>query len=329
MTTAEIRAIGAYVPERSVSNEELSKEIDTSDEWIRSHTGIGNRHIAAPEEAASDLGVKAARIALERAQVDVMELDLIITASASGDYPGFPATACLIQHALGAENAAAFDLIAGCTGFVYALSVARDMIISGSYRHILVIGTEVLTRITNWKDRNTCVLFGDGAGAAVVSANNNQDGRGILQSVLKSEGAGAEHLMRKAGGTRHPFVHGETPDEDLCISMNGRRVYGFAVRVNTMLINTLLRKANLRLDDIKYIVPHQANERIIQAAADRLEIPIEKFYLNMAEYANTSSASVPIALNEMSEKGLLKRGDLIITLGFGAGLTYGGCLIRW
>jgi 3-oxoacyl-[acyl-carrier-protein] synthase-3 len=329
MTTAEIRAIGIYVPERAVSNEELSKTVDTSDEWIRSHTGIGNRHIAASEEAASDLAIKAAKIALEKAQVEAMELDTIITATATGDYPGFPSTACIVQHALGAENAAAFDLLAGCTGFIYALSVARDMIIAGSAKHILVIGAEVLTRITNWSDRNTAVLFGDGAGAAVVSANNKQDGRGILESVLRAEGAGAEYLMRKAGGSRHPFVDGETPAEDLFLSMNGRRVYGFAVRVNTILINTLLRKANLRLEDIKYIVPHQANERIIQAAAERLKIPMDKFFLNMAEYANTSAASVPLALNEMTEKGLLKRGDLIITLGFGAGLTYGGALIRW
>jgi len=329
MTTAEIRAIGIYVPERAVSNEELSKTVDTSDEWIRSHTGIGNRHIAAPEEAASDLAIKAAKIALDKAQVDAMELDTIITATATGDYPGFPSTACIVQHALGAENAAAFDLLAGCTGFIYALSVARDMIIAGSARHILVIGAEVLTRITNWSDRNTAVLFGDGAGAAVVSANGKQDGRGILESVLRAEGAGAEYLMRKAGGSRHPFVDGETPADDLFLSMNGRRVYGFAVRVNTILINTLLRKANLRLEDINYIVPHQANERIIQAAAERLKIPMDKFFLNMAEYANTSAASVPIALNEMTEKGLLKRGDLIITLGFGAGLTYGGALIRW
>lgn len=329
MTTAEIRAIGIYVPERAVSNEELSKTVDTSDEWIRSHTGIGNRHIAAPEEAASDLAIKAAKIALEKAQVDAMELDTIITATATGDFPGFPSTACIVQHALGAENAAAFDLLAGCTGFIYALSVARDMIIAGSAKHILVIGAEVLTRITNWSDRNTAVLFGDGAGAAVVSANGKQDGRGILESVLRAEGAGAEYLMRKAGGSRHPFVDGQTPADDLFLSMNGRRVYGFAVRVNTILINTLLRKANLRLEDIKYIVPHQANERIIQAAAERLQIPMDKFFLNMAEYANTSAASVPIALNEMTEKGLLKRGDLIITLGFGAGLTYGGALIRW
>lgn len=330
MRTAEIKGIGAYAPERILGNEELSKTIDTSDEWIHSHTGIKNRHIASSDEAASDLGVKAARIAMERARVDVKDLDFIITATASGDFSGFPATACVIQDALGARNAAAFDLLAGCTGFVYSLSVARDMIIGGGYRHILVIGTEVLSRITNWKDRDTCVLFGDGAGAAVVSANDGQDGRGILHSILRVEGAGGEHLMRKAGGSRYPFAHNVLPPyEDICISMNGRKVYGFAVRANTILISALLKKADIPLDDVKYIVPHQANERIIQAAADRLQIPIERFYMNMAEYANTSSASIPIALNEMTEKGLLEKGDLIMTLGFGSGLTYGGCLIRW
>ena len=326
--TAEIRGIGAYVPEKILSNEELAKEVDTTDEWIYSHTGISRRHIIAEEDATSDIATRAARLAMERAQVDAEELDMIITATITPDYVGFPSTACLIQKNLGAENAGAFDLAAGCTGFIYSLSVAKNMILSGDCRHILVIGAESLSRITNWEDRNTCVLFGDGAGAAIVSANNNQDGRGILQSILKAEGAGAEHLMRKAGGSRHPFTP-ESAREDVCISMNGRRVYGFAVRVNTQLINGLLKKHNLTLDDIKYIVPHQANERIIQAAAERLNISMDKFYLNMKDYANTSAASVPIALNEMVEKGLLNRGDLIMTLGFGAGLTYGGNLIRW
>lgn len=327
--TAEIRGIGAYVPEKVLTNDDLSKIMDTSDEWIESHTGIKNRRIVADGEATSDIAVKAAKIAMERAQVDPGELDMIITATASPDYCGFPSTACLIQNKLEAENAGAFDLAAGCTGFIYSLSLARSMIQSGEYRHILVVGAEVLSKLTNWNDRNTCVLFGDGAGAAVVSANQNQDGRGILQSILKAEGAGAEYLMRKAGGSKYPLnSQGVTP-EDSFISMNGRRVYGFAVRVNTILINGLLKKHNLSLEDIKYIVPHQANIRIIQAAAERLKIPMEKFYINIQDYANTSSASVPIALNEMVEKGLLKKGDLIMTLGFGAGLTYGGILIRW
>jgi len=326
--TAEIRGIGAWVPERIVSNEELARQVDTTDEWIVSHTGISNRHIIADEDATSDMATRAARLAMERAQVDPEELDLIITATVTGDYAAFPSTACLVQKNLGAEQAGAFDLGAGCTGFIYALSVAKNMILSGDFRHILVIGAESLSRVTNWEDRNTCVLFGDGAGAAVVSANNNQDGRGILQSILKAEGVGYEYLMRKAGGSRFP-ISKETALEDTTISMNGRRVYGFAVRVNTILINGLLKKHNLHLDDIKYIVPHQANERIIQAAAERLNISMDKFYLNMKDYANTSAASVPIALNEMVEKGLLKKGDLIMTLGFGAGLTYGGNLIRW
>ncbi|MDR1893534.1 MAG: ketoacyl-ACP synthase III [Spirochaetales bacterium] len=325
---AEIRGIGSFVPEKIITNEELAQTVDTTDGWIREHTGIEKRRIIAPGEAASDMAIRAARMALERAQVGPEELDLIITATATPDYSNFPATACLIQHELGAEHSGAFDLAAGCTGFIYGLSVARGMILAGDYRNILVVGTEALSRITNWQDRNTCVLFGDGAGAAVVSANNNQDNRGILQTMLRSEGAGGEHLMRRAGGSRMPFTPGMDPAETF-ISMNGRRVYGFAVRVCTILINSLLRKANLHLRDIKHIVPHQANERIIQAAAERLSISLDKFYLNIAEYANTSSASIPIALREMEEKDLLHKGDLILTLAFGAGLTYGGLLIRW
>ena len=326
--TAEIRGIGAFIPERTVTNDELTKTVDTTDEWIRSHTGIEKRHIIADEDATSDMATRAAEAAMKRAQVEAADIDLIIVATATPDYPGFPSTACLVQNNIGAEHAGAFDITAGCTGFIYALSIAKNMIHGGEYRHILVIGAESLTRITNWNDRNTCVLFGDGAGAAVVSQNHGQNGRGILDSILKAEGAGAEYLMRKVGGTRHPLT-AETNHEDNLLSMNGRRVYGFAVRVNTILINSFLKKHNLTINDIKYIVPHQANERIIQAAADRLNIPMDKFYLNISEYANTSAASVPLALNEMVEKGVLEKGDLIMTLGFGAGLTYGGNLIRW
>ncbi|MBI9102950.1 MAG: ketoacyl-ACP synthase III [Spirochaetales bacterium] len=326
--TAEIRGIGAFIPEKVITNEDLCKTVDTTDEWIKSHTGIEKRHMIADEDATSDMATRAARVAMERAQVDAEELDMIIVSSVTGDYPGFPSTACLVQKNLGAEQAGAFDILAGCTGFIYGLSIAKNMILGGDFKHILVIGAESLTRITNWDDRNTCVLFGDGAGAAIVSANNHVDGRGILQSVLKAEGAGAEYLMRKAGGSRHP-LNAETNIADNLLSMNGRRVYGFAVRVNTILINSLLKKHNLRIGDIKYIVPHQANERIIQAVSERMNIPMDKFYLNIREYANTSAASVPLALNEMVEKKLLNKGDLIMTLGFGAGLTYGGNLIRW
>jgi len=325
---AQIRSIGAYVPEKAVTNDELASFVDTSDEWIRSHTGIEKRHMASDDQAASDLAYQASLIALERAGTVPEELDLIILATASSDYPGFPSTACIVQDMLGAVNAGAMDIVAGCTGFVYGLELARSLAVSGGAKKILVIGVEVLTHITNWKDRDTCVLFGDGAGAAIVSADADSES-GIIESILRAEGSGAPYLMRKAGGSRQPFTGEETKYEDLFIQMDGQKVYKFAVRVNTELVNMFFERHNLTADDISYIVPHQANVRIIQAAAKRLKLPMEKFYLNIQEYANTSAASIPIALNEMHEKGLLHKGDLILTLGFGAGLTYGGNLIRW
>jgi 3-oxoacyl-[acyl-carrier-protein] synthase-3 len=327
--TAEITAVGAYVPSRRVSNDDLAQTIDTSDEWIRSHTGIGNRHIADENEASSDLGVKASQMALERAAVKPGDVDMIICSTASPDYPGFPATASIIEDKLGAHNAGAFDILAGCTGFVYGLELARSLIISGAYRTIIVVAAEELTKITNWQDRRTCVLFGDGAGAVVVQANPQGGDRGILNSILRSKGSGAEALIRPAGGTKNPYKPGETPPEDLLIQMDGRAVYNFAVKANTEILEQLVTNAGHSLDDVNYVVPHQANSRIIEAAAKRLKVPFEKFYVNIEEYANTSTASIPIALNEMYEKGLLNKGDLILTVGFGAGLTSGGTLIRW
>lgn len=327
--TAEILGLGAHIPENVITNDELAKTVDTSDEWIRSHTGIGKRHIIAEDKTTSDMAVEAAKIAIERAGIDKEEIDMIIVASASGDYSTFPSTACVVQHKLEIRHTAAMDLAAGCTGFVYGVEVARSMILSGSVKKALVIGVEALSRITNWKDRDTCVLFGDGAGAVVMGQNNSGDGRGILDSFLGAEGDGYMHLMRKAGGAKHPFHCEDTPEKDLYISMNGRRVYGFAVRVNETIINTLLDRNSLTVDDLHKIIPHQANIRIIQAAAKRLSIPMEKFFVVIEEYANTSAASIPIALNAMQERGELNKGDLILTSGFGAGLTYGGNLIRW
>lgn len=325
---ARIRSIGAYVPEKALTNDELTEFVDTSDEWIRSHTGIGKRHMASEQQAASDLAYEAALVALERANLKAEDLDLIILATASPDYPGFPSTACIVQDKLGARHAGALDISAGCTGFVYGLELARGMALGGCSKNILVIGVEVLTHICNWKDRNTCVLFGDGAGAAVVSPSEEGES-GILDSILRAEGEGAPFLIRKAGGSRQPYTGTDTNYEDLFIQMDGQKVYKFAVRVNTDLVKMFFERHGLTADDISYIVPHQANIRIIQAAAKRLGFPMEKFYLNIEEYANTSAASIPIALNEMYEKGLLKEGDLILTMGFGAGLTYGGNLIRW
>jgi 3-oxoacyl-[acyl-carrier-protein] synthase-3 len=323
-----IRSVGAFVPEKRVTNNDLSQIMDTSDEWIKSHTGIENRHVAEKGVTAADLAVKAAKIALERGGLSAEDLDMIILTTATPDYIGFPATACVVQDKLGAKNAGAFDLVAGCTGFIYAIDNAKNMILAGTAKNVLVVGSEVLTQVSNMQDRDTAVLFGDGAGAVIISESTNEESS-IEHAILKSDGSGAEVLMRKVGGIKYPFVDGETTFNDTALSMDGQAVYKFAVKVNTNLIKELLERSNLAIDDISYIIPHQANIRILQAAAKRLKIPIEKFYFNLMEYANTSSASIPIALNEVYEKGLLKRGDNILFTGFGAGLTYGGTIVKW
>jgi 3-oxoacyl-[acyl-carrier-protein] synthase III len=323
-----IRSIGAYIPEKRMTNDELAQIVDTSDEWIQSHTGIQSRHLCSDREVTSDLAVNAGKLAIERAKVSPDDIDLVILATASPDFIGFPSTSSIVQEKLGLSHAAAFDLVAGCTGFVYGLETGQAMISAGSARNVLLIGAETLSRITNWKDRNTCVLFGDGAGAVVLSESDDPE-RGLIDSILGSEGKGAEHLVRRAGGSREPFNGKATPEEHLYIQMNGRQVYNFAVRVNTEIIKSLLERNNMEFDQIKWVVPHQANIRIIQAAANRLKLPMEKFFTNIHEYANTSAASIPIALNEMFEKGKLETGDTLLLTGFGAGLTYGGNLLRW
>ena len=326
---AVIRSTGTYVPVRRMSNAELPKHLDTSDEWIVSHTGIRNRHLAADDQSTSDLAVEAARKALHRAQMPSTEIDVIVVATATPDFVGFPATACIVQDKLGASNAAAMDLTAGCTGFIYGLETARGFVASGFARNVLLIGAEVLTRHIDWQDRNTCVLFGDGAGAVVVSAEEGTKPTGVLATHIRADGSGARLLERTAGGSRYPFQSGVTAQSDTYLKMDGRQVYNFAVKVIVETIQILLEKGRLTVDQIKYIVPHQANVRIIEAAAKRARIPLEKFYINIQEFANTSAATIPIALAEMQGKHLLNPGDLILTVGFGAGLTYGGNLLRW
>jgi 3-oxoacyl-[acyl-carrier-protein] synthase-3 len=312
-----------------MSNDEFSAFLDTSDEWIRSHTGIGNRHVAEPSVATSDLAIEACRKVLDKAGVPAEEIDLVLVATATGDFLGFPSVACIVQDKIGATKAGAMDVAAGCTGFIYALETARNFVQGGGARNILVAGAEILTRITNWKDRNTCVLFGDGAGAVLVSADSSDGNRGILKSVLRSDGSGARLLERTEGGTRFPFTDGVIDQSRTLIKMEGRQVYNFATRVMCEGIVEMMETNGLGPDDIAWIVPHQANIRIIEAAAKRSKIPLSKFFVNIEEYANTSAASIPIALTEMTSRGLLKAGDLILTFGFGAGLTYGGNLIRW
>ena len=325
----EILSVGAYTPENRVTNNDLAEiyKIETSDEWIRSHTGIGSRYIASEDEKCTSIAYEASKSALEKAGVKASELDCIIFASSTPDYKTFPASSSILQELLGADNAGAFDLNQGCTGFIYGLEVGRSLI-TGGMKKVLVVGAEKLSTFLNWEDRNTCVLFGDGAGVVLLSETDKKNSE-IIDSYLRSEGSGAESLKVHKGGSKNPLVLGKPVDEDSFISMDGRKVYNFAVRAVSDVIRILMEKHNLIADDLKYIVPHQANQRIIQAAAKRLGISFDKFFLNIEEFANTSAATIPIALNEMEEKGLLKKGDLILTVGFGAGLAYGGNLLRW
>ena len=321
-----IRSTGVHIPERRIPNEELATMVDTTDEWIRSHTGIGARHIAADGSQTSDLAADAGRAALKKAGIEPHDLDFIVVATATPDYLGFPSTACIVQDKLGAHGCAAFDVTAGCTGFIYALDVATNMLEGKKGRHALVIGAETLTRVTDWSDRSTCVLFGDGAGAAVIS-RIDEPGRGVLKSMLGADGGSHRDLILVQPPRLKSF---ERPEPVVPrIQMDGKNVYNFAVKSITVLMERIMHASAYRLDDFAWIIPHQANARIVQAAAKRLGIPEERFYMNIEEYANTSAASIPIALHEMNSKGLLKPGELIMMIGFGAGLTYGATVLRW
>lgn len=321
-----IRSIASYIPPIRITNDELAARMETTDEWIRSHTGIGARHFAPDGIQTSDMAASAAKSALEKARISPHEVDYIIVATATPDYFGFPATACIVQDKIGAHGAAAFDVVAGCTGFIYALNVASSMLESSHGRNALVIGADGLSRIVDWSDRSTAVLFGDGAGAAVVS-RIEEAGRGCLSFILGADGGGAKDLFL-VQAERSSAYDRQTPVVPV-LSMNGKKVYDFAVKSITVAIERLLHKTVYRLEDFSWIVPHQANARIVQAAAKRFSIPQEKIYMNIEEFANTSAASIPLALSEMAEKGLLKANDLVMLVGFGAGLTYGAAVIRW
>jgi 3-oxoacyl-[acyl-carrier-protein] synthase-3 len=326
MPRAHIVGWGKYVPQRVLTNDDLSRMVDTSDEWIVTRTGIRERHLAEEGETTATMAVQAARQALDGAGIGPEKVDLIIVATATPDYL-FPSTACLLQDALGARRAGAFDLAAGCTGFVYALGVAAAMIESGAVRTALVIGAETLSRITDWADRNTCVLFGDGAGAVVLQAG--PDDGGVLATVLGADGSGSDLLMLPAGGSRHPASHQTVAERMHYIKMQGRDVFRFAVRVIPSATRQVLERAGLSLDDVSLFIPHQANGRIIESAVRDLKFPPEKVYNNLERYGNTSAASIPIALCEAVEEGRLKPGDVVVCVGFGAGLTWGATAVRW
>ncbi|MFC6651176.1 beta-ketoacyl-ACP synthase III [Paenibacillus rhizoplanae] len=317
---------GKYVPERILTNSDLEKIVETNDEWIVSRTGIRERHIAAPEQATSDLAYEAALKALESAGMKAEELDLIIVATVTPD-SAFPSTACILQDKLGAKNAAAFDLSAACSGFVYSLATATGFIQNGMYNNALVIGADTLSRITDYTDRNTCVLFGDGAGAVIVG--EVPEGRGFQSFDLGAEGSGGSLLNLEAGGSRLPASRQTVEDKKHFIYMNGREVFKFAVRVMGSATERVLTKAGLSKENIDLFVPHQANIRIIQSAMQRLDLPPEKVVVNVDKYANTSAASIPLALVEAAEEGRMKAGDAVLMVGFGGGLTWGASVLIW
>jgi 3-oxoacyl-[acyl-carrier-protein] synthase-3 len=316
---------GSYAPARILTNEDLERMVATSDEWIRERTGIRERRIAAAGEACSDLAVQAGRRALAAAGLAATDLDLILVATCTGDYP-LPATACLVQHQLGATKAAACDLSAACCGFVYALSVA-DAYVKSGMRHVLVIGSEVMSVLTDWTDRNTCVLFGDGAGAVVVGASGGE--RGILSTHLGSDGTLCELIMVPGGGSRTPPSEKVLTERLQYIKMKGNETFKVAVRTLEEIARAALSANDLRVEDVDLYVPHQANVRILKAVIERLGLPVEKVLLNLDRYGNTSAASIPIALDEAVREGRIKDGSLVMLGAFGAGLTWASAVIRW
>ncbi|MBO8156265.1 MAG: ketoacyl-ACP synthase III [Bacillaceae bacterium] len=306
---AGIIGTGHYVPENVLTNKELEKMVDTSDEWIRTRTGIEERRIAEDDMDTSDMALLAANKALDNAGISAEDLDMILVATVTPDQP-FPSVACMLQDQLGAKKAAAMDVSAACSGFMYGLVTAKQFIEGGSYRHVLVVGVEKLSKIVDWEDRNTCVLFGDGAGAAVVGPV--QEGKGILSFELGADGSGGKHLY-----------------QDEYVVMNGREVFKFAVRQMGESAVNVIDKIGLKKEDVDYLIPHQANIRIMEVARERLGIDREKMSMSVHKYGNTSAASIPIALSEDVENGKIKDGDLVVLVGFGGGLTWGAVALRW
>lgn len=325
MRRATITGWGKYLPPNVMTNKDLEKIVDTTDEWIQKRTGIKKRRIADEDTATSDLAIEASQEALEKANLDPEDLDLIIVSTVTPDM-AFPATACIVQDKIGASNAAAFDLEAGCSGFVYGLSVGAQFIESGLYDNVLIIGAETLSKITDWEDRNTCVLFGDGAGAAVLQAT---DKGGFLAFDLGSDGSGADALYMEAGGSAKPASLETVKNKQHYIRMEGNPVFKFAVKTMKKASLDVLDKANLTTEDINLLIPHQANTRIIKSARRRLKLDEDEVYVNLPELGNTSSASVAIAMAEAKENGKIKNGDNVLLVAFGAGLTWAAAAIEW
>lgn len=323
---AVIQSIGMSVGERKLTNADLEKIVDTTDEWIIGRTGIRERRISEEDQPASYFAAQSAKEALSRAQIDASDVELICVASVTGDRI-FPSTSCIVQDTIGARNAACFDLGAACAGFIYALEVVGSMIRSGSIKNALVIGVDVLTKFVDWTDRSTCILFGDGGGAVYMEASDED--RGLIATVLHSDGSGSCHIGLDYGGSLFPASNPKSIDRSPYLYMAGQEVYRFAVKAMGDACCEVLSKAGVTEDEVTLFVPHQANLRIIRAAAERLHLAPEKVFINIQKYGNMSAGSIPVALYEAEQEGRLKRGDLVLTVGFGAGLSWGANLLRW
>jgi 3-oxoacyl-[acyl-carrier-protein] synthase-3 len=325
---AAFKSIGSYVPEKILTNYDLEKMVDTTDEWIVQRTGIRERRIASDEEASSDLGYKAALSAIERSGIKKSEIDMVMCATLSPDYLTMPSTACMISEKLGISNVMAFDVSAACTGFIYLISLAKAFIESGAKKNILIIGAEKISSLIDYEDRGTCILFGDGAGAAMICATENKE-EAIIDVLASSDGKHGELLITPGGGSRNP-IRAENFDERLqYMKMSGNEVFKVAVKTLTNDVIEILKKNNLKASQIDMFIPHQANLRIIEAVRARLNFPIEKTALTVAKYGNTSSASIPMAMNDLYEDGQIKNGDLLLLDAFGGGFTWGSALIKF
>jgi len=325
---AKITALGCYTPERVLTNQDLEKMVATSDEWIMTRVGIRERHMAAPEEATSDMAVAAARRALEQRGIDGSDLNAIIVCTVTPDM-FFPSTACIVQNKLGAKGAWGFDLIAACSGFVYGLTTGAHLIAAGAHKKVLVIGSDTMSRIIDYTDRATCVLFGDGAGAMLLEPAEDGENAGFIDFLGEVDGAGGDFLKMPAGGSRMPASH-ETVDQRLhYVHQEGQQVFKYASRKMFEVSRELLQRNGLTVDDVGIMIPHQANLRIITAASDRLGIPLEKVLINIDRYGNTTAGTIPLATRDAIQQGRLKKGDLVLFAAVGAGYTVGASLWRW
>jgi 3-oxoacyl-[acyl-carrier-protein] synthase-3 len=328
MKRIKIIGTGSYVPEKVLTNFDLAKMVDTSDEWIRTRTGMSERHIASDKDKTSDLAVKAAHKALEDSGIKHEEIDLILVATATPDM-FFPSTACFVQSAIGAKKSAAFDISAACSGYIYALSVAEQFIRSGKYNTVLLIASEIFSRYIDWTDRGTCVLFGDGAAATVLKGIDGKKRDGIISTLIYSDGRYAEFLYLRGGGSSCPLTHESLDNKQHLLKMKGNSTFKVAVKNMSEAARESLASNGYKVSDIDLLIPHQANKRIIDAVAENLDVPKEKIFINIEKYGNTSAASIPLALDEALRGGRIKEGDLILMVAFGGGLTWGSALIRW